>query len=83
MSMELEIEYDDSGYIEWEESECRMREYREEAQKHIDRWQQVIRAELQRMREEGIDPFIAWLAIDMFTDMFDIRYGLSELKPTG
>jgi hypothetical protein len=53
----------------------------QEALKYMDRWMQVIRDELQRMREEGVDPHIAWLSIYLTTDSWEECSRLHELKP--
>jgi hypothetical protein len=52
-----------------------------EARKYMGHWLHVIRDELQSMRKEGVDPYIAWLAISMATDPW--TGALEELKPTG
>jgi hypothetical protein len=45
-----------------------MRRDHEEAEKLVDRWRHVIRDELQRMRGDGLDPHIAWLALVMASE---------------
>ena len=83
MLTETEISNEELDYIEWSHQQAQIRNDDKEAHKHVDRWMHVIRAELHRMHEEGIDPYIAWLAVVMTTDMWGDHHWLSELKPAG
>jgi len=77
-----ELDEDELSYLDFLEDESRRREDREEAAKYIDRWIHVIREELQRMRSEGVDPYIAWLSVRIATDWW-ADDPLAKLRPDG
>ena len=57
----------------------RQREQDEEAARnYAERWMRVFRDELQRMNEEGVDPYIAWLSLSATTDWLGDTYRLGE-----
>jgi len=68
-------------HLRFQENERQVRADEEEAAKFIDRWLQVIRSELQLMRSEGVDPYIAWLAVRIATDWWRADDHLGDLCP--
>jgi hypothetical protein len=78
--MEVKITEEEMREINWHYKQAEFGSECEEASQYRDRWRQVIGDELQRMHEEGIDPYIAWLSVSNATDLFG-RSVLEDLRP--